>query len=316
MFFQMCGSALIDSSEDTISVSRMDTPNSSLMFNNMHQSVTDENAIANQIMPENLHVSSLLVKHSNLTNAEVEYLLSLFSAINEDQETLDIIERQNVIKNRKYLSDVLFGSVSIQRLNQVKRINTEYGPHFLQGQTNYCGYCCVANSFVNTSIEEMDTLADRLWLQMADNPSLGLRADLEPMRDIEGFYSVEVIKATVENNGMELNKIDERTLLNLSALEIGASVLSNLQEEVGMVSLIIRERNHQHWININVHGSMPILKDSQMPLPIPLSTEQLGNIIKNNMESPGAVFFLSGGTPEAFKRQSFEVRHTCINNNI
>ena len=64
-----------------------------------------------------------------------------------------------------------------------------------------------------------------------------------------------------------------------------------------MVSLIIRERNHQHWINISVQGFTPILKDNQMSSPIPLTTEQLGDNIKTDMESPGAVFFLSSDTP-------------------
>ena len=299
----MCERAQIVSSEDTMPVIQMYTPTSSFMFKDTCQSGNNEDVTASGSLLEQLHI------HSNLTDAEVEYLLSLFSAVDKDQETLEMAERENINKNRKYLSDVLFSSVSVERLNQVQQIDTAYGPHCLQGQTNYCGYCCMANSFVNTSIKEMDILADRLWLQMADNPSLGLRADLEPMRDIEGFYSVEVINATVENHNFELNKIDERTLLGLSALEIGECVLSNLEEQVGMVSLIIRKQSHQHWICINVHDLMPILKDSQMPSPVPLTTEQFGNIIKNNMESPGAVFFLSGGKPETLQKQVYEVRN-------
>ena len=33
---------------------------------------------------------------------------------------------------------------------------------------------------------------------MGDNLSLGLQAELEPMQDLEGNYSAEVIKSTVE----------------------------------------------------------------------------------------------------------------------
>lgn len=67
----------------------------------------------------------------------------------------------------------------------------------------------------------MDTTADQLWMQMIDNPSLGLQAELEPMRDIEGFYSVEVIKATLEAHGFQLNRIDERALFDLCPAETG-----------------------------------------------------------------------------------------------
>ena len=68
-------------------------------------------------------------------------------------------------------------SVCVQQLEQVRNIETACGLHFLQGPTNYCGYCCIANAFVNItqesiSIKEMDTLADELWLQMVDDPSL------------------------------------------------------------------------------------------------------------------------------------------------
>ena len=48
---------------------------------------------------------------------------------------------------------------------------------------------------------------------MIINLSLGFLAELEPMRDQEGFYSIEVLKAKVKEHGFEINKIDERALL-------------------------------------------------------------------------------------------------------
>ena len=109
--------------------------------------------------------------------------------------------------------------------------------------------------------------------------TLLLDADLEPLRDQEGFYSVEVIKATVNEHGFELNKIDERTLLGQHPNSIGRYVISNLQERIGMVSLIIRQRNHQHWLTITVQDSMPIIRDSQTPFPRVITRDELGNFI-------------------------------------
>ena len=189
-------------------------------------------------------------------------------------------------KNIKYIKDVLFGSVSVQRLKQVHQNNTVNGPHYVQGQTNYYGFCSVLNSFVDitevsTSIQEMDTFADKLWYQT----SLGLLADLEPLRDQEGFYSVEVIKATVNEHGFELNIIDERALLGQRPNSIGRYVFSNLQEQIGMVSLIIRQRNYQHWLTITVHDSTPIIREVKLHF-LGLSREK--NFIGINLESPGA----------------------------
>lgn len=243
-------------------------------------------------------VPSLKIQQSNLSDDDVNILVSMCGAYSDVQVDLSVDERRNADKNIAYANNVIFGSISSQRLQQVKQIETAYGTHYLQGQTNYCGYCCVANSFVHatqdtTSVKEMDTIADRLWMQMLKNPSLGLTAELEPMRDREGFYSVEVLKATLEAHGFELNKIDERALVDMCPLDVGSYIVSNLQEQLGMASIIIRKRNHQHWINISVQGSTPILKDSQQPLPKPLTMEQLGDIIRANLECPGAVFFLS-----------------------
>ena len=261
-----------------------------------HQSTTSDSII--QILAERLHIPAASVKNSNLTDGEVIYLLSLCNSIDQDQNNLNVNELQNMNKNIKYIKDVLFGSVSLQRLNQVSQIESVYGPHHVQGHTNYCGFCSLANAFANitpesTSIKEMDTMADKLWLQMIINPSLGFLAELEPMRDQEGFYSIEVLKATVKDHGFEMNKIDERALLGQNPNSIGRYVTSNLHEQVGMVSLIIRQRNHQHWLNITVQDSTPILRDSLIPFPRPITIDELGHFIGNNLESPGAVFFLS-----------------------
>ena len=45
--------------------------------------------------------------------------------------------------------------------------------------------------------------------------SLGLLT-LEPMRDIEGFYSVEVLKFTLEAHKIKMNRINDRTLIGLT----------------------------------------------------------------------------------------------------
>ena len=56
---------------------------------------------------------------------------------------------------------------------------------------------------------------DKLWLQMMYYSPLGLLT-LEPMRDIEGFYSVEVWKFTLEAHQIKMNRINDSTLIGLT----------------------------------------------------------------------------------------------------
>ena len=48
--------------------------------------------------------------------------------------------------------------------------------------------------------------------------SLGLLT-FEPMRDIEGFYSVEVLKFTLEAHQIKMNRINDSTLIGLLTRE-------------------------------------------------------------------------------------------------
>ena len=255
----------------------------------------------------------LRVNQSNLTGSEIDCLFTMISVVEQNRNKLSPVERRNFDKNVNYAYSILFGSVSNYRLMQVKKLNTVYGPHFVQGETNYCGYCCVSNALSEFSqelvtIEEMDTIADKLWLQMVNNPSLGLLTELEPMRDIEGFYSVEVLKFTLEAHKFQMNRINDSALIGLTPEESGRYVILSLKKTSGIEPLIIRERHHQHWITISFQGATPLLKDSQKTKAIPITIGQFGDMILNNLVSPGGVFFLSKDDDTAAKISAEEVR--------
>ena len=247
---------------------------------------------------ENFPRESQKVKDSNLTEDEIDYLFSMINVIEKDLNDLGANKRRYFERNMKYINDVLFGVVSNSRLRQVIRLDTIHGSHFVQGNTNYCGFCCTSNALCElthelVTIKEMDRVADNLWLRMLDNPAFGLQAELEPMRDIKGFYSIEVIKATLEAHGFILNRINDSALIGLSPAESWWYVITALLEQTGVVSLIIRQRHHPHYINVSYKNNTPFLKDSQRPMAMPITTEELGELIINNLISPGAVFFLS-----------------------
>ena len=84
---------------------------------------TSDSIIINQVLAERLHIPTASVKNSNLTDSEVNYLLSLCNCIVQDQNNLSATERQNMNKNIKYIKDVLLGSVSVERLKQVHQNN-------------------------------------------------------------------------------------------------------------------------------------------------------------------------------------------------
>ena len=87
------------------------------------QVITSDSITINQVLAERLHNPTASVKNSNLTDCEVNYLLSLCNCIVQGQNNLSATERQNMNKNIKYIKDVLLGSVSVERLKQVHQNN-------------------------------------------------------------------------------------------------------------------------------------------------------------------------------------------------
>ena len=67
-------------------------------------------------MSERLQIPPASVRHSNLTDGEVNYLLSLCNSIDQDQKNLGMNEEQNM--NQHWLSIIVHDSMHIKRDSQ------------------------------------------------------------------------------------------------------------------------------------------------------------------------------------------------------
>lgn len=84
---------------------------------------------------------------------------------------------------------------------------------------------------------------------MVNNPAQGLTVALEPMRDKEGFYSVEVLHWVLKVKGYEMHKLNAAAIKPLTTTETGNNLIGHLMSEFRMAVLIIRPRTSQHWIS-------------------------------------------------------------------
>ena len=67
-------------------------------------------------------------RQSKLSENKIVNLFSIFGAAQQDQENVSVSEGRNIDKNMRYANDILFGTVSHERLRQVRMLETVYGP--------------------------------------------------------------------------------------------------------------------------------------------------------------------------------------------
>ena len=58
----------------------------------------------------------------------------------------------------------------------------------------------------------MDIIADTLWIEMANNPAIGVSNLIEAMKYKKGFCSIEVIATLVEQKGYAISGVDQRSV--------------------------------------------------------------------------------------------------------
>lgn len=227
----------------------------------------------------------------------------IFEALTSDASSILEEERRHIAVNLRYANNVLFETGEIDRQKQVRLLNSVYGKFQTQGSSNYCGLCCVNNAIgipdtgPLVTVQCMDQVADKLWMEMGVNPSLGFRIPLEPMRDREGFYSIEVIQSVLHDHGFDILPVCYSFLLNLPPVDIAVTLTKQLKSEYGIATFIIRPRNSQHWLCIKVNGEQQfVFLDSKLKEPRFLAAEEFGTFILETLQSSrdasGAVYFL------------------------
>ena len=123
---------------------------------------------------------------------------------------LTIQSKQNLYCNVRYMAQVL--GVHADSIIQSQVHISHHKPWMQsQGQSNYCGLCAINSAYSNEklTVDQLDNIADELWLRQIEQFSLDLTDELQIQRDVNGVYSFEVLREVVECFGDQLLNLNE-----------------------------------------------------------------------------------------------------------
>ena len=123
---------------------------------------------------------------------------------------LTIQSKQNLYCNVRYMAQVV--GVHADSIIQSQVHISHHKPWMQsQGQSNYCGLCAINNAYSNEklTVDQLDNIADDLWLRQIEQFSLDLTDELQIQRDVNGFYSFEVLREVVGCFGDQLLNLNE-----------------------------------------------------------------------------------------------------------
>ncbi|CAG2238753.1 unnamed protein product [Mytilus edulis] len=225
---------------------------------------------------------------------QIKLIYDIASAIISSESAMSAEESVAFLYNLRYANSVLYRQANYQRQIEIKTHMSPFGLFQSQGTSNYCGLCAInnimgpaENGSFPVSVHEMDNTADLMWINMIDNPALGILERAEPLRDREGFYSYEVISALLEARGISLARISADAIEDLPPTEVHLLLLHQAKAEE--CDLLVRLKSSTHWLAIRVMRDRIFIMDSRQIQPSPLSIEDAAHFIKGHSRHPGAV---------------------------
>ena len=116
-------------------------------------------------------------------------------------------------------------------------------------------FVAINNAYSNEklTVEQLDNIADDLWLRQIEQFSLDLTDELQIERDVNGVYSFEVLREVVERFGDQLLNLNERVCLpwsHLTFLLLGKFVSAALGKTSFPCTLIVYWQEHLHYTSI------------------------------------------------------------------
>jgi len=224
-------------------------------------------------------------------------------------DTLTDVEQHNIMKNVIEISKLLSCTVSAERQNEVKTVVGGNEIVFQsQGTSNYCGLCCLNNIFgqnssgtYNFTIQHMDDVADRLLLQLISDRNVGLACEISPFRDIEGYYSYEVLQKCINLHGYELFHVNPDQCQKMTVNEFANHVRLLLLDCCGKI--IVRQSGHEHWLGVVVDDEERMLVyDSRKPAVVIMNFDSgccyLHEQLVQSATTRGSVCFLRQSLPQ------------------
>jgi len=179
------------------------------------------------------------------------------------------IELDNIVHNIKRTAQLITRSVDSSRLQQIRTVVGSNGiPIQVQGISNYCGLCCINNllgpdndGHYTYSAAEMDNVADGLWLTLLRDTQLAVPRTLVQLRDLEGFYSYDVMHKCLQLKGFELLPCNSLLVEHFSADDFLRNVPA-VSDSTTIKKLLIREHGHEHWVAVHVTSDSVYVFDS------------------------------------------------------
>ena len=151
-----------------------------------------------------------------------------------------------------------------------------------QGQSNYCA---INNAYSNAklTVEQLDNIADDLWLWQVEQFSLDLTDELQIQRDVNGFYSFEVLREVVNCFGdqlLNLNELVQEPLVPSDLSSPGKFVSAALGKNSFPCTLIVYWQERLHYTSIRIESTSNIWHlDSKQRNPRKLTMRMVQDIM-------------------------------------
>ena len=260
-----------------------------------------------------LQIESIGTKCSEL----LEFLTPLKFFVSEIHPThSDAAEMRNL----SYLLKIIGKHTNKQTLSQVhlcnSAVNKEFGMQ-IQGYSSFCGLCAMNNAIGVAKdrppvfdVFDLDLAADIIWLKQVCEVGHGFSVLSEPMRCLDGDYSILAMEEAALKKNFTFKRVDVplRALVDgtaLQTLDDGCvkelySLVLELFNADEKPSLIIRTKKY-HFVTLLFQPDKVVLLDSQRTSPVLfLLKDGLGFIQREASANPefAAVKLQAPGTCE------------------
>ena len=188
----------------------------------MTQQVRNRSIQSTLIVPSKSDVTQMLHTNISINKSKFpERVLALSATISSALEIwndLYDVEKCSLHENVAYVTKIIGVKPSATVLNQLA-VTSESPFMQFQGCSSYCGVSAINNALQRCAmtVEKLDHIADNQWLlQIEEVGLITICDDLQKMRDIDGNYSVDVLKQATEDLGYEMVHLNNQVVAMLS----------------------------------------------------------------------------------------------------
>ena len=213
----------------------------------------------------------------------------------QQKMNLNTQEQETVLRNLTIVNRIIGISAAPERIAQVSC--TVFGTiqFHCQGSSNYCGLCAVNNALQLSpyiEVHELDCIADEMFVMLVTNPSIDITTDIQPFRDIEGFYNMDVLSTCIERKGYKCVRCDPNCMNGLNDEELFDALMLSFPTNQNVCTLLVKETQHQHYTSLQLIDHEILLLDSLKSEPIRYAIEQGMQYIRKYMNGPDSAVML------------------------